>query len=129
MVDITVSDFMKGRYNLMIHVGIDIGKLNHFASAISSCGTEFMKLFKITNDGNGFQLLNSRLVEFSYEDNSSIIGLKSTVHYSDNLVRYLVACNCNVCVEPHQKHSSYVRITSARPRRTKSTHTSLPEHI
>ena len=31
-----VSDFMKGRYNLMIYVGIDIAKLNHFASAISS---------------------------------------------------------------------------------------------
>ncbi len=27
---------MKGRYNLMIYVGIDIAKLNHFASAISS---------------------------------------------------------------------------------------------
>ena len=26
MVDITVSDFMKGRYNLMIYVGIDIAK-------------------------------------------------------------------------------------------------------
>ena len=36
MVDITVSDFMKGRYNLMIYVGIDIAKLNHFAAAISS---------------------------------------------------------------------------------------------
>lgn len=34
-----VSDFMKGRYNLMkIFVGIDIAKLNHFAAAISSDG-------------------------------------------------------------------------------------------
>jgi len=47
MVDITVSDFMKGRYNLMIYVGIDIAKLNHFASAISSDGQELMKPFKI----------------------------------------------------------------------------------
>ena len=39
MVDIMVSDFMKGRYNLMkIFVGIDIAKLNHFAAAISSDG-------------------------------------------------------------------------------------------
>ena len=82
----------------MIYVGIDIVKLNHFASAISSDGTELMKPFKFTNDGDGFQLLNSRLVELSYEDDSIIIGLESTAHYGDNLVRYLVACNYNVCV-------------------------------
>ena len=62
----------------MIYVGIDIAKLNHFASAISSDGQELMKPFKFTNDGDGFQMLNSRLVELSYEDDSSIIGLEST---------------------------------------------------
>ena len=98
MVDITVSDFMKGRYNLMIYVGIDIAKLNHFASAISSDGVELMKPFKFTNDGDGFQMLDSRLTALSYEDDSIIIGLESTAHYGDNLVRYLVACNYNVCV-------------------------------
>jgi hypothetical protein len=36
MVDITVSDFMKGRYHLMIYISIDIAKLYHFAAAISS---------------------------------------------------------------------------------------------
>ncbi len=82
----------------MIYVGIDIAKLNHFASAISSDGTELMKPFKFTNDGDGFQLLDSRLTELSFEDDSIIIGLESTAHYGDNLVRYLVACNYNVCV-------------------------------
>ena len=82
----------------MIYVGIDIAKLNHFASAISSDGTELMKPFKFTNDGDGFQLLQSRLAELSYSDDSIIIGLESTAHYGDNLVRYLVACNYNVCV-------------------------------
>lgn len=28
MVDITVSDFMKGGYNLMIYVGIDIASMH-----------------------------------------------------------------------------------------------------
>ena len=102
MVDIMVSDFMKGRYNLMIYVGIDITKLTHFTSAISSDGAELMKPFKFTNDGDCFQLLNSRLVELSYEDDNIIIGLESSAHYGDNLVRYLVAYNYNVCVEPHQ---------------------------
>ena len=82
----------------MIYVGIDIAKLNHFASAISSDGKELMKPFKFTNDGDGFQMLNSRLTDLSCEDSSIIIGLESTAHYGDNLVRYLVACNYNVYV-------------------------------
>ena len=57
MVDIMVSDFMKGRYNLMkIFVGIDIAKLNHFAAAISSDGEILIEPFKFTNDADGFQV-------------------------------------------------------------------------
>lgn len=66
----------------MIYVGIDIAKLNHFASAISSDGSELMKPFKFTNDGDGFQMLQSRLLALSHEDDSSIIGLESTAHYN-----------------------------------------------
>lgn len=80
----------------MIYVGIDIAKLNHFASAISSDGEVLMQPFKFTNDGDGFQLLVSRLE--SLGPDSIIIGLESTAHYGDNLVRYLVACNYSVCV-------------------------------
>ena len=57
-----------------------------------------MKPFKFSNDGNGFQMLVPRLVELSFVDDSIIIGLESTAHYGDNLVRYLVACNYSVCV-------------------------------
>lgn len=45
----------------MIYVGIDIAKLNHFASAISSDGEILMEPFKFTNDGDGFSLLESNL--------------------------------------------------------------------
>ena len=45
----------------MIYVGIDIAKLNHFASAVSSEGEELIKPFKFTNDADGFQLLSSHL--------------------------------------------------------------------
>ena len=96
MVDITVSDFMKGRYNLMIYVGVDIAKLNHFASAVSSEGDILIEPFKFTNDNDGFQLLISKLE--SLDKDSIIIGLESTAHYGDNLVRYLVASNYKVCV-------------------------------
>ena len=80
----------------MIYVGIDIAKLNHFASVISSDGEELIKPFKFTNDNDGFQLLISKLDPL--DKDSLIIGLESTAHYGDNLVRYLVAKNYKVCV-------------------------------
>ena len=48
----------------MIYVGIDIAKLNHFASAISSDGEVLIQPFKFTNDGDGFQLLVSHFDSF-----------------------------------------------------------------
>ena len=80
----------------MIYAGIDIAKLNHFASAISSDGEELIKPFKFTNDNDGFQLLISKLDPL--DKDSLTIGLESTAHYGDNLVRYLVAKNYKVCV-------------------------------
>ena len=80
----------------MIYVGIDVAKLNHFASAISSDGEELIKPFKFTNDADGFHLLSSHLD--SLPDDSFIIGLESTAHYGDNLVRYLVNNGYKVCV-------------------------------
>ena len=97
---------MKGRYNLMIYVGIDIAKLNHFASAISSDGEILMEPFKFTNDADGFQLLTSKLESLALQDDSLIIGLESTAHYGDNLVRYLVASYFKVCVLNPIKTSS-----------------------
>ncbi len=90
----------------MIYVGIDIAKLNHFASALSSDGEILMTPFKFTNDGDGFQLLLSKFETLALEDDSLIIGLESTAHYSDNLVRYLVARNFKVCVLNPIKTSS-----------------------
>ena len=55
-----------------------------------------MEPFKFTNDNDGFQLLVSKLE--SFDKNSIIIGLESTAHYGDNLVRYLVTDNFKVCV-------------------------------
>lgn len=38
----------------MIYVGIDIDKLNHFASVLSSDSEVLIELFKFTNDSDGF---------------------------------------------------------------------------
>ena len=81
---------------LMIYVGIDIAKLNHFASALSSDGEIMLKPFKFTNDYDGFQLLVQKLDSFDFD--SLIIGLESTAHYGNNLVEFLVNNNYKVCV-------------------------------
>lgn len=80
----------------MIFVGIDIAKLNHFASAISSDGKVLIEPFQFSNDTDGFRLLLSRLR--SLESGNIICGLESTAHYGNNLVRYLVDNSFKVCV-------------------------------
>lgn len=80
----------------MIYVGIDIAKLNHFAAVISSDGEILIEPFKFTNDYDGFYLLLSKLAPL--DQNSIIIGLESTAHYGDNLVRFLISKDFKVCV-------------------------------
>ena len=80
----------------MYYVGIDIAKLNHFASVVSSDGEVLVKPFKFTNDNDGFCTLLSALA--SYDRGSLIIGLESTAHYADNLVEFLVSKRYQVCV-------------------------------
>ena len=80
----------------MIYVDINIAKLNHFAAAISSDGEILIEPFKFTNDYDGFYLLLSKLAPL--DQNSIIIGLESTAHYGDNLVRFLISKDFKVCV-------------------------------
>ena len=80
----------------MIYVGIDIAKLNHFASAISSDGEVLIEPFKFTNDNDGFLLLLSKLN--SFDKSSLIIGLESTAHYGNNLLAFLVPKGFQVCL-------------------------------
>ena len=86
---------MKGDF-LMFYVGIDIAKLHHFASVLSSDGEVLTEPFEFTNDYDGFQKLLSVLN--SFEKNSLIIGLESTAHYGDNLVSFLFSLHFKVCV-------------------------------
>ena len=80
----------------MIYVGIDIAKLNHFASAISSDGEVLIEPFKFTNDNDGFFSLLSKLN--SFDKDSLIIGLESTAHYGNNLLAFLVPKGFHVCL-------------------------------
>ena len=99
----------------MIYVGIDIAKLNHFAAAVSSDGEILIEPFKFTNDYDGFYLLLSKLAPL--DQNSIIIGLESTAHYGDNLVRFLISKDFKVCVlNPIQ--TSSMRKNSIRKTKT-----------
>ena len=80
----------------MIYVGIDIAKLNHFASALSSDSEVLIEPFKFTNDSDGFFMLLSKLS--SFDKDSIIIGLESTAHYGNNLLMLLVPKGYKVVV-------------------------------
>lgn len=72
----------------MIYAGIDIAKLNHFASLLSSDCKVLVEPFKFTNDNDGFCKLLAVLN--SYDKSSLIISLESTAFYGNNLVEFLV---------------------------------------
>ena len=59
------------KYNLIIFVGIDTTRLNHFVSAISSDGKKLIEPFQFPNNADGFCLLASILNFF--KKNSIII--------------------------------------------------------
>ena len=80
----------------MNYVGIDIAKLNHFASVVSNDGEVLVKPFEFTNDNDGFYLLLSKLNSFDID--SLIIGLESTAHYGNNLLFFLVSRGFKVCL-------------------------------
>ena len=80
----------------IIYIGIDIAKLNHFASVLSSDGKVLVEPFKFTNDNDGFCMLISVLD--SFDKDGLIIGLESTAHYGNNLVEFLVSRHFNVSV-------------------------------
>lgn len=81
---------------LMIYVGIDIAKQNHFASVMSADGEILVPPFGFTNDHTGFQLIFSKLSAFEKE--SLVIGLESTAHYGENLICFLFTRGFHICV-------------------------------
>lgn len=106
------------------HHGIDVAKLNHFASRISSDGEILVGPFQFSNDGNDFHYLVSAFEPF--DDEESIIGPESTAYYIDNQIRYLVAEDYHVVSSIHSLLLSCGKITSIKQRRIRSALTSSP---
>ena len=80
----------------MIYAGIDVAKLNHFASVVSSDGEVLVEPFEFSNDFEGFRSLS--LVLDKYDREQLLVGLESTAHYGNNLVEFLVAKGYRFCV-------------------------------
>lgn len=100
VLDITVLNFMKGMFNIIIHVDIDISKFNYIAASISSNGKLLIDSFKLSNNYDGFYLLLFNLLPL--DQSSSIIGLEYPAHYSNNLVHFLTNKDFKVCSQPYQ---------------------------
>ena len=66
------------------------------AAAVSLEGEILIEPFQFSNDYDGFYLLLSKLAPL--DQHSIIIGLESTAHYGDNLVRFLICKDFKVCV-------------------------------
>ena len=106
----------------MIYVGIDIAKLNHFASATNSDGEILTEPFAFTNDHAGFQKLLDELSKFPKED--LLIGMESTAHYAENLTCFLFSRDFKLCIiNPIQ--TSAIRKSNIRKTKTDSVDTIL----
>ena len=80
----------------MIYVGIDIAKLNHFASAISSDGEIIIEPFKFTNDNDGFHLLISKIDPLDKDASSLVLNRRHTTATTlfDILLLRITKCVC-----------------------------------
>lgn len=88
----------------MVYVGIDVAKFTHFASAVNSDGEVLLKPFSFSNSNEGFNLLFSKLKQFSLEQ--CFIGLEATGHYSDNIVSFLYSKGFKIgIINPIQTNS------------------------
>ena len=107
---------------LMIYVGIDIAKQNHFASIMNSDGEILAEPFSFTNDHSGFQKLLKHLD--SYPKTEVFIGMESTAHYAENLTSFLYTRGFQVCIiNPIQ--TSTLRRSNIRKTKTDSVDTYL----
>lgn len=74
---------------LVILVGIDIAKLTHVATIMTSENEVLVPPFSFGNDRAGFAALDSALE--GYPKETILIGLESTAHYAENLTCFLLA--------------------------------------
>lgn len=116
-----LSNFSKG-CALMIYVGIDIAKLNHFATVMTTDGEVIVPPFLFTNNSDGFKLFLSKIKSFKKEN--LLLGLESTAHYGENFLFYFFDLGFNVVlINPIQ--TAALKKTNIRKTTTDKTATFL----
>jgi len=72
-------------------IGADIASEIHYARAFDNRGIELGKLFKFSNDTEGFRTLMTWLVELKQKNQKQkiIVGMEPTGHYWFTLAQYL----------------------------------------
>lgn len=78
----------------MFYIGIDVAKYEHYVSVVDSDGVVIIKPFSFNNNQEGFKLLLKSINTFKKDKH--LVGLESTGHYSDNLLRTLIENDFNV---------------------------------
>lgn len=73
-----------------IFVGIDVAKFKHTCCTISQEGEVKMRPFDFRNEGEGYSSLLKKLGDLGPKQ-TTMIGMESTGHYHENLVRRLKA--------------------------------------
>ena len=78
----------------MFYIGIDVAKHKHAVAIVDQLGEVFLKPTEFDNSKSGFELLLSLIKPFVSQRH--LVGLESTGHYGDNLVRFLLDKECEV---------------------------------
>lgn len=99
----------------MIYIGIDIAKRKPSHRRDFFKGRSTHRTVQITNEYDSFYLLLSKLALL--DQNSIIIGLASTAHYGDNLVRFLISKDFILHV-PNPIKTSSMRKNNVRKTKT-----------
>ena len=109
--------------HFIIYVGIDIAKLNHCNSTISSNGEELIKPFKFTSDANDFQLLPLIWIPFRMTASSSVLSQRPSTATALFVISFIMVIRSVLLIRSRPRPSG--RTTSGRPRQIRLTPISL----
>lgn len=110
----------------MFIVGIDIAKRSHEAIIIAEDGQVVRKAFSFRNNCTGYNLLLEQVRRLTLVKSQIVFAMESTAHYWLALYARLLKDGYAVMVlNPIQSHSLRESFTSARPKPTPETHSSL----
>ncbi len=74
----------------MIYAGIDIAKDKHDCFITNSDGEVLFKAFAVPNNRDGFDELYQKIRSVTHDLTKVKVGLEATVHYSYNILGYLL---------------------------------------